>query len=100
MSVRKEEAELIKLIGMCRSALVEEGVPVDRTRKSVTDGIVAIFGNAHLEPIPLMKLYLSSIEKRKGSIVRLTINRPYKPDRAMKIASERSASHPKMIGIH
>jgi hypothetical protein len=100
MSFRKEEAELVQLLGLCRIELKEHGIALDRTRKSVIDGIVAVFGNAHLEPVPLMRLYLRSMEDRKVPQARLVLNRPYKPDRAMRIAAERSASHPKMIGIN
>jgi hypothetical protein len=100
MSYSKEEAELVRLLGLCRIELSEHGIALDRSRRSVINGIVAIFGNAHLEPIPLMRLYLQSIENRKVPPTRLVLNRPYKPDRAMKLAMARCSTHPQQIGIN
>jgi predicted NAD/FAD-dependent oxidoreductase len=85
------------LYGRARKALVDQGVVLNKTRKSVIAGIVAVMGNEHLDEVSLLRLYVTSVTEQMAKPTKLVNNRTYVPDLGMRQALARAASQPVLI---
>jgi hypothetical protein len=95
-----KELALGNLYAAAREALKRDGEKVTLSRKSVIDAIVRVMGNEHIEHETLLNLYLQSVRAKIVLPTRLTNNRPYVQDRAMRLAAAKCAFHPQQIGIN
>lgn len=97
MSGRRDEVDKQNLYASAREALLAQGVALDRTRKSVLDGIIAVMGGAELGELGILKMYISSVADRTAKPERLVSERPFKFDMAMRLAYARAAFQPPLI---
>jgi hypothetical protein len=97
MSGRRDELDKQNLYARAREALVEQGVVLNSTRKSVLVGIVAVLGNEHLDELPLLRLYLNSVDEKKARSEKLVIDRPYVMNLALRLAQQRAMAQPVLI---
>jgi hypothetical protein len=97
MSGRRDEVDKRNLYAQAREALLEQGVALDRTRKSVIDGIIAVMGGAGLGELEILKMYINSVAERTAKPERMVSERPLKLDRAMRLAYTRASFQPPLI---
>jgi hypothetical protein len=97
MSGRRDEVDKQNLYASAREALINQGVAIDRTRKSVIDGIIAVMGGAGMGELEILKMYINSVADKTAKPERLVSARPLKFDMAMRMAAARAMAHPTLI---
>lgn len=98
ISDRKAAKERIQQRALVRNALDQAGFGHINTVVAMRKAVVAEVGNDHLPECQLFDLYLLSLKNRSPT-PRFLKSRPYVPNRAMRLASERSQFQPSMCGI-
>jgi hypothetical protein len=88
------------LLDKARAALQSLGHPYVHSAKTIRGLIVQHVGNDQLPDEQLINLFLMSMATQLPSSDRLVLNRPYKPDLAMRIAARRAQVQPPQIGIN
>jgi hypothetical protein len=97
MSGRRAEVDKQNLYAAARVALINQGVALDRTRKSVIDGIIAVMGGAGMGELEILKMYINSVADKTAKPDRLVSERPLKLDMTMRLAYTRAAFQPPLI---
>ena len=95
----KSSREVLQQRALVRNALDEAGFGHINTVAALRKVVVAEVGNEHLPEWQLFELYLLSIRQRAPT-PKFIKTRPYVPDRAMRLAEEKSKFQPEMCGIH
>jgi len=91
--------QLKVLMDRARMVLCSMGHEYIENGLAVKNLMAKKLGNPELPTDELVKLFLSTSEQSVASPTRLVIDRPYKPDRAMQLATKRAQPHPEMHGI-
>ena len=97
MSGRRDEMDKQNLYASAREALINQGVVLNKTRKSVIDGIIAVMGGSGMGELEILKMYLNYLAERTAKPERLVSERPLKYDMAMRMAAARAMGHPVLI---
>jgi hypothetical protein len=97
MSGRRDEVDKQNLYASAREALLAQGVALDRTRKSIIDGIIAVMGKRCVGEIDTLTTYLASVADIKAKPERLVSVRPLKLDMEMRLAYTKASFQPPLI---